>query len=298
MNMKHVRTGLILLAVSLVFRCAVAQDLITSTEPGSPLTLATFTSTPHGYAVTSTIVYGKKDLLLIDPQLLLSEAGHVIDIIKGTGRKLTTIYSTHAHPDHFLGVAAVLKAFPDAKYVALPEVRERIVTAWPARRNFWFPTYGDDLPSEVAILPEPLAKPVLTLEGFDMPITREQIGLDGAGNSFVYIPAIDAVVAGDIIFNSHLRPPADTVRLYATLDRIAALHPKIVVAGHQAKGTANDPQVLNFIREYIGAFRMARLVSTTPAELQEKMLKLYPGLGREDALEQAAQQIFVPANPK
>jgi glyoxylase-like metal-dependent hydrolase (beta-lactamase superfamily II) len=274
---------------------ANAQDLVTSTEPGAPLTLSTFTSTPHGYAVTSTIVYGKKDLLLIDTQLLLSEAGHVIDIIKGTGRKLTTIYSTHAHPDHFLGVAAILKAFPDAKYVALPEVRERIVTAWPARRNFWFPTYGDDLPSEVAILPEALAKPVLTLEGYEMPITREQIGLDGPGNSFVHIPAIDAVVAGDIIFNSHLRPPVDAVPLYATLDRIASLHPKIVVAGHQAKGTANDPQVLNFIREYIGAFKMARMVSATPAELQEKMLKLYPGLGREDALEQAAQQAFKPA---
>ena len=294
MKITSMKSRLWFLALCMVFAGANAQDLVTSTEPGSPLTLATFTSTPHGYAVTSTIVYGKSDLLLIDPQLLLSEAGHVIDIIKSTGRKLTTIYSTHAHPDHFLGVAAVLKAFPNAKYVALPEVRERIVTAWPARRNFWYPTYGDDLPSEVAILPEALAKPVLTLEGYEMPITKEQIGLDGAGNSFVHIPAIDAVVAGDIIFNSHLRPPVDTVPLYATLDRIAALHPKIVVAGHQAKGTPNDPQVLNFIREYIGAFKMARMLSGTPAELQEKMLKLYPGLGREDALEQAAQQAFKP----
>ena len=292
--MKNIlkKTRLCLYALGIACMGANAQDLVTSTEAGAPLTLSTFTSTAHGYAVTSTLVYGKNEMLLIDPQLLLSEAGHVVDIIKGTGRKLTTIYSTHAHPDHFLGVAAILKAFPDAKYVALPEVRERIVTAWPARRNFWYPTYGDDLPSEVAILPEALSTPMLKLEGFEMPITREQIGLDGAGNSFVHIPAIDAVVAGDIIFNSHLRPPADAVPLYATLDRIAALHPKIVVAGHQAKGTRNDPQVLNFIREYIGAFKMARLLSNTPAELQEKMLKLYPGLGREDALEQAAQQAF------
>lgn len=271
---------------------ANAQDLITSTEPDAPLTLATFTSTPHGYAVTSTLVYGERELLLIDPQFLLSEARQVVELISSTGRELTTIYTTHPHPDHFLGVAAVLEAFPDARYVALPQVRESMVTSWPARRNFWYPTYGDDLPSEEAILPEALPEPKLVLEGYEMQITGGQVGLDGPGNSFVHIPAIDAVVTGDIIFNSHLRPPADTAPLYSTLDRIAALNPKIVVAGHQAKGTPNDPQVLNFIREYIGAFKLARLLSDSPESLQEKMLALYPNLGRKDALEQAAQQAF------
>src|SRR5262245_38168500 len=154
----------------------------------APLQLEVFTSSANGYAVTSTLVYGENDLLLIDPQFLKSEALQVVDKIKATGRELTTIYSTHAHPDHFLGVATILEAFPDAKYVALPEVRERIVTAWPARRNFWYPTYGDELPGEEAILPEALAEPKLVLEGHEFPITGEQIGLDGAGNSFVHIP--------------------------------------------------------------------------------------------------------------
>jgi glyoxylase-like metal-dependent hydrolase (beta-lactamase superfamily II) len=260
----------------------------------APLQLEVFTSSATGYAVTSTLVYGENDLLLIDPQFLKSEALQVVDMIKATGRELTQIYSTHAHPDHFLGVATILEAFPDAKYVALPEVRERIVTAWPGRRNFWYPTYGDELPSEEAILPEALTEPKLTLEGHDFPITKEQIGLDGAGNSFVYIPELDAVVAGDIIFNSHLRPPADTAPLYETLDRIRALNPKIVVAGHQAKGADSDADVLTFIPEYIDYFRSARMESKDAAELVAKMKAKYPGLGREDALEQAANTAFAP----
>ena len=227
----------------------------------SQLHLDVFTSTPHGYAVTSTLIYGDKELLLIDPQFLLSEARQVVEQIKATGRTLTTVYSTHAHPDHFLGVAAILEAFPDAKYVALPQVRERIVTAWPGRRNFWYPTYGDDLPSEQAILPEALTEPKLVLEGNEIPITGEQVGLDGQGNSFVHIPQLDAVVTGDIVFNSHLRPPADTAPLYATLASIAALNPKIVVAGHQAKGADSDSDVLQFIPAYIDAFRAARAES-------------------------------------
>lgn len=260
----------------------------------SQLHLDVFTSTPHGYAVTSTLVYGDKELLLIDPQFLLSEARQVVEQIKATGRTLTTIYSTHAHPDHFLGVAAILEAFPDARYVALPQVRERMVTAWPGRRNFWFPTYGDDLPSETAILPDALSEPKLMLEGHEFPITGEQVGLDGQGNSFVHIPELDAVVTGDIVFNSHLRPPADTAPVYATLARIKALNPKIVVAGHQAKGADSDADVLEFIPAYIDAFRAAKTESANAAELVAKMKALYPGLGREDALEQAATQAFAP----
>lgn len=272
---------------------AIAMNPLLAAEE-SQLHLDVFTSTAHGYAVTSTLVYGDKELLLIDPQFLLSEARQVVDKIKATGRTLTTIYSTHAHPDHFLGVAAILEAFPDARYVALPQVRERIVTAWPARRNFWFPTYGDDLPSEQAILPEALSEPKLVLEGHEFPITGEQVGLDGQGNSFIHIPELDAVVAGDIVFNSHLRPPADTAPVYATLARIASLKPKTVVAGHQAQGADSDADVLQFIPAYIDAFRAAKAQSANAEELIAKMKALYPDLGRIDALEQAATQAFAP----
>src|SRR5688572_19146979 len=273
------------------------SGISTAAEEKSPLSLSVFTSTPHGYSVTSTLVYGENELLLIDPQFLLSEAAQVVEMIKETGRTLTTIYTTHAHPDHFLGVAKILEAFPDARYVALPEVRERMITSWPGRRNFWYPTYGDDLPSEEAILPEALSEPVLTLEGHRMPITGDQVGLDGAGNSFVHIPDLAAVVAGDIIFNSHLRPPADTAPLYETLDRIAALKPEIVVAGHQGKDSKSDASVLQFIPKYIEDFKAARAESANAQELIDRMQKLYPGLARVDALEQAANTAFAPPAP-
>jgi glyoxylase-like metal-dependent hydrolase (beta-lactamase superfamily II) len=275
--------------------CASATVLAACgrTEPADPpLQLEVYTASPNGYSVTSTLVYGQDELILIDPQFLLSEARQVVTMIRATGRTLTTIYTTHAHPDHFLGVAAIKEAFPEARYVALPEVAERMVTAWPARRNFWFETYGNDLPSEEAILPEPLDEPVLMLEGHELRITGELTGLDGGGNSFVHIPDIDAVVAGDIIFRSHLRPPDDTGPLYETLDMIRALEPGIVVAGHQAKDSPNDPAVLDFIPQYIDDFRRFAAESQSAEELEEKMREAYPGLAREDALETAAARVF------
>ena len=256
-----------------------------------PLQLEVFTSSPNGFSVTSTLVYGERDLILIDPQFLLSEARQVADRIRATGRTLTTIYTTHAHPDHFLGVAAIKEAFPEAQYVALPEVVERMKTSWPARRNFWVQTYGDDLPGETPILPEPIDG-TLMLEGHELVITGEVMG-DGPGNSFVHIPALDAVVAGDIVFNhAHFGPPADPVPLYDTLDRIAALDPQILVAGHQAQGTPNDPAAIAFMRSYITDFAELTASSSSADELKTKVLEKYPDMALETLLDGAAGRAF------
>jgi hypothetical protein len=73
---------------------------------------------------------------------------------------------------------------------------------------------------------------------------------------------------------------------------IRALEPGVVVAGHQAKDSANDPAVLDFIPQYIDDFRRFAEESQSAEELEEKMLEAYPGLAREDALETAAARVF------
>jgi glyoxylase-like metal-dependent hydrolase (beta-lactamase superfamily II) len=265
---------------------------VQSQSKPSPLKLDVFTSSANGFSVTSTMVYGDKEMLVIDPQFLLSEARRLAGRIRASGKTLTAIYTTHAHPDHFLGVAALKQEFPTARYVALPQVVERIKTAWPARRNFWYATYKEDLPSETPILPEPLAEPSLNLEGNRLVITGEVMG-DGPGNSFVHIPSLNAVVAGDIIFNrSHFGPPADAAPLNATLDQIKALKPKILVAGHQAEGTPNDPAAIEFMRNYIADFNAFRMSSTSADELKKKMLAKYPKLALENLLDGAATRAF------
>jgi glyoxylase-like metal-dependent hydrolase (beta-lactamase superfamily II) len=257
------------------------------------LHLEVFTSSPNGFSVTSTLIYGDKELIVIDPQFLLSEARQLADKIRATKRTLTTIYTTHAHPDHFLGVAALKEQFPGARYVALPEVVERIKTAWPARRNFWFATYGNDLPSETPILPEPIQGQLL-LEGNVLLITGEVMG-DGPGNSFVYIPTLSAVVAGDIVFNNaHFAPPADPTALYATFDRIVELRPLVLVAGHQAQGSPNDPRAMNFMRLYIRDFEQFKAASSSAEELKKKMLAKYPKLALENLLDSAVSRAFPP----
>ena len=285
--------------LTIVTAVLVAAGCAAEPEPASlpsdlepPLQLDVYTSEDYGYSVTSTLVYGENDLILIDPQFLASDARAVADRIRATGRTLTTVYTTHAHPDHYLGVATILEEFPEAQYVAVPEVVVRMVTSWPARRNFRVDTYGDELPSEEAILPTPLVGPMM-LEGHELVVTKELMG-DGPGNTFVHIPAIDAVVTGDILFaNSHFGVPEDPAALYETFDLIDALNPEILVAGHQAVGTPNDPGTTDFMRGYIDNFKAFAEESSSAAELRTKMLEAYPGMAMvEKSLDGAVARAF------
>ena len=111
------------------------------------------------------------------------------------------------------GLAVLKQAFPDAKIVALPATVNAAKTGWPARQKFWFATYGSNIPGPDPVLPEPLAEPVLSLEGEQFPITGGVQGADGPGNSFVYIPSLKAVVAGDIVFDRvYFGVPRDAAR--------------------------------------------------------------------------------------
>ena len=251
-----------------------------------------------GYDVNSTMVIGDKDVLVIDPQFSLSEAHKLAAEILESKKHLATIYSTHPHPDHLFGLAVLKQAFPDARIVALPATVTAAKTGWPARQKFWFPTYGANIPGPDPVLPEELASPVLTLEGEQFPITGGVQG-DGPGNSFVYIPSLKAVVAGDTVFDHvYFGVPKDKARedWMKTLDQISALKPEILIPGHQGPGAKNDLSAIAFMKKYIADWDANVKASKTPAEMKAKVLKQYPGLGMEFTLNDRIAAFFPDAN--
>src|SRR3954467_9478276 len=132
------------------------------------LQLETFTAAPEAFSVTSTIVSGETEALLVDAQFALPQAALLAERIRATGKTLTTIYVTHWHPDHYFGLPAVLAEFPDARVVALPENVERIRASAADKVAQWKPVVGDLIPDE-PVIPEPLHGS-LELEGEEVPI--------------------------------------------------------------------------------------------------------------------------------
>jgi glyoxylase-like metal-dependent hydrolase (beta-lactamase superfamily II) len=277
----------------------VAFALATTAGAQSKLTLKVHTGKGvNEYDVNYTMFSGEKDMLVIDPQFSLSEAHRLAAEILESKKNLVTIYVTHPHPDHLFGLAVLHQAFPSAKIVALPATVAGAKTGWPARQKFWFPTYGNNIPGPDPVLPEELSSPMLTLEGEQFPITGGVQG-DGPGNSFVYIPSLKAVVAGDTVFDHvYFGVPKDKARedWMKTLDQISALKPEILIPGHQGPGAKNDLSAIAFMKKYIADWDANVKASKTPAEMKAKVLKQYPGLGMEFTLNDRIAAFFPDAN--
>ena len=71
---------------------------------------------------TSTLIYGATDAVLVDTQLTDKASQDLAEWVVSFGKKLTNIYITHGHGDHFFGTGALLRHYPDVKVVATPEV--------------------------------------------------------------------------------------------------------------------------------------------------------------------------------
>jgi glyoxylase-like metal-dependent hydrolase (beta-lactamase superfamily II) len=278
----------------------LALTLIATSAAQSKFTLKVHTGRGQvGYDVNSTMIIGERDMLVIDPQFSLSEAHKLAAEILESKKRLVTIYSTHAHPDHLFGLAVLKQAFPEATIVALPATVNAAKTGWPARQKFWVATYGNNIPGPDPVLPEELATPVLTLEGEEFPITGGVQGADGPGNSFVWVPSLKAVITGDIVFDHvYFGVPRDQARQnwQKTIDQIAALSPAFVIPGHEGPGATRDMRSIDWMKKYMADWDVNVSRSKDASEMRANVLKRYPGLGMEFTLNDRIATYF-PAKP-
>src|ERR1700692_4154755 len=68
--------------------------------------------------MSSTLISGQRDAVLVAAFITVDEASALSDCDAASGNKLTTIYATHGHGDHFFGAGTVLKRFPGARLVS------------------------------------------------------------------------------------------------------------------------------------------------------------------------------------
>jgi glyoxylase-like metal-dependent hydrolase (beta-lactamase superfamily II) len=218
-------------------------------------------------------------------------------------KNLTTVYVTHWHPDHYFGLVVIKQAFPKAKFVATPETIKEIKKTAAAKVKQWTPVFGTLVP-QVPVQPTPLTGKTITLEGQTLEI-HDKVQGDAADSSYVWIPSIKTVVAGDIAFRGvHVwtaETNAESRKAWIkTLDEIAALKPDVVIAGHKDvtkyKDDAAAP-VLKATRDYLNDFDAAVTSSKSAQEVQDKMKKKYADLQLDVILQVGAGAQFPAATP-
>jgi glyoxylase-like metal-dependent hydrolase (beta-lactamase superfamily II) len=230
--------------------------------------------------MSSTLISGKKDAVLVDIPTTSQQGATLANWVADSGKRLTTVYITHGHGDHFFGTSTFLARFPNVKVVAVPAVVKAMQQqASPDVVSFWKSMFPGQIPDRLVIAEE-LDGNAIDLEGHDL--TAVELGhSDKDDTTCLHVPSIGLVVAGDAVYNDvHLylaeSDPQRRREWISALDKIESLKPRAVIAGHKRPGTNNGPETIEETRQYIRDFDMVAGRTSTPGELYDEMLKLYP----------------------
>ena len=231
--------------------------------------------------ISSTLITGQRDAVLVDPLMTTTQARVLAAWIAATGKNLTTVYVTHGHGDHHFGLSVILDRFPGARAVAAPAVVEHMREAVEpdAVASFWAKLLPGQIPERLVVA-EPLNDGGFDLEGHDL-VVMELGHTDTDDTTCLHVPDIGLLVAGDAVYNDvHLylaeSDPERRKAWISAIDRIDALEPRAVISGHKRAGRADDPQILEETRQYIRDFDRLDAAATTAREFYDDMLAIYP----------------------
>ncbi|RMX02585.1 MBL fold metallo-hydrolase [Corticibacter populi] len=278
-------------ALGLAMAAGSAPALAAGAVPavaGAPLHIEVFNPGEEAiFAVSSVLVSGESDALLIDAQFSAAEARKLAERVAASGKTLRTIYISHGDPDYYFGLDTLRQAFPQAAIVATPQTIAHIQATKDEKLKVWGPQLGSNAPQAI-VVPQPLQGDTLTLEGQELKI----VGLAGPApdRSVVWIPSIQTVAggipvqAGLHVWMADTQTPQSHADWLAMLETIEALQPRVVVPGHFAPGARLDLSAVAFTADYIRAFDEEAAKARDADALIAAMEKRYPGLEGEGGL--------------
>ncbi|WP_267740483.1 MBL fold metallo-hydrolase [Myroides injenensis] len=244
------------------------------------------------FGVSSVIISGIKDAILIDALFLLEDAEKVATHIKESGKNLKAIYVSHGDPDFYFGLQVFKKYFPNVVVYATSATVEHIKETSQKKLEVWGERLGDALPNNI-VLPQVLKGNTLELEGKELQI----IGLGShPKRTFIWIPSVKAIVGGINVFGTTFNlwmadaSSADAKEQWLeVLDSMLELHPSIVVPSHANQNSSFDIKAIEHTKEYLLFYINAMETTSNSTKLIEVIKAQYPALTFEAALQLGAK---------
>jgi glyoxylase-like metal-dependent hydrolase (beta-lactamase superfamily II) len=232
-----------------------------------------------GSPVASTLIYGSRDAVLTDPGFTADQAGALGDWLAGKDRNLTDIFITHGHGDHWFAAGLLAERF-GARVVATAGTIAQMYVNVAARPLLWDKVYPGIPPSPVIAVRVPGDR--FTLEGHDLVIV--EVGhADTDDNSVLHVPDLGLVVAGDVIYNgAHMYLGEGVVvggfgPWRAAIDKVEALGPRHIVAGHQDRQLDDDAErTIAETRQYLDDADELLRSETTAVGFFSAKIERYP----------------------
>ncbi|GAA3431355.1 MBL fold metallo-hydrolase [Kutzneria kofuensis] len=248
--------------------------------------------------ISSTLIYGSDDAVLVDPPLTVDQTAAIGDRIERSGKRLTHIFATHGHADHWFGAGPLSKRFPGARVVASAgTIAQMRVHADPDfRARFWDRLFPGQLPDS-PVSAETVSGNRFQLEGHDLVIV--EVGhSDTDDTSVLHVPDLGLVVAGDVIYNGvhqYLAESADggLDAWLAAIDRVEQLGARHITAGHKDAGLDDDAgRAIAETRRYLLDARELLAVHASAEDFFHAMLERHPSRLNAGALWNGASTLY------
>jgi glyoxylase-like metal-dependent hydrolase (beta-lactamase superfamily II) len=208
--------------------------------------------------------------------MLRADTAKLVQAIKDSGRELTTVFVSHAHPDHFMGLEVVCDAFAGVSVLSTANVAGDIASDGPWIIKILQQKLGKDGPGRF-VVPEAMTTKSLVLEGKELKV-MEYPECESKHIATLYIPSLKAHLTSDIIYH-HAHCYLQERHLESWLERLDEL--ELFVAGrvttlYPGHGEPGDPaELIAGTRAYLKDFAAA-LPEGSAQSLEQTMLAKYP----------------------
>lgn len=263
----------------------LASSLLTGAAVAAPLGIQVYNPGEKAiFPVSSELVTGEKEAILVDAQFDVKNGQALVDLIKQSGKTLTTVYISGGDPDYYFGLEPILAAFPNVKVLASQQVVDHIKETKDAKLAYWGPILGKDAPKNVTV-PQVMTASQLTLEGETI-----EIKAMNTPSAFLWAPSVKtafggvAVYAGVHVWMADSQTQAARGQWLETLNQLEALQPERVIPGHFLGEMPKGSEAVTFTHDYVQRFEAELAKSKGSAALIEAMKQAYPALPVDDGL--------------
>lgn len=241
------------------------------------------------FPVSSTLVSGPKEAILFDAQFSTKDGEQLVQMIRASGKTLKAIVITSGDPDFYFGLQPIVKAFPQVKVLATPQVVDHIRATKEAKLQFWGPQMKDGAPTSLTV-PQATTQTQFTVDG-------ETLELRHANDyaAYIWIPANRAIIGGTGVASGIHVWTADTQSEQqrsawrSVLSEMQSLQPTQVVPGHYIGERPTGDKAIRFTQDYLQSFELALGAKKGSDYVIKTMTAAWPGLADVSSLELSAK---------
>ena len=272
---------------------AVISPLFLISFPFVNVSIKVFTSPDDHFWTNSVIIEGTHEVMLVDAQLTKTSAEKVLQQIEQTKKPLSTIYITHAHADHFLGLEVFKEAYPGVRVIATSAVVDRIDMVYEEKLEKWKTILGSGATSHAVAITRFDGKGI-EFEGTQIEVLKNIQG-DTDESTMLWIPGQRILITGDVLFNDMHVYTAETdskarAKWLNSLQKIRELKPLIVIPGHSKVGATLDASTaVDFTERYLLAFEKELKTANDADSLVKTMKEKFPSSDLLLAIERGAK---------